>query len=105
MAAKIKKNDTVLVISGRERGKRGKVSHVIPEKNRAVIEGVNIVKRHSKPRGMGQPGGIIEKEAALHLSNMMLVCTKCDRAVRVGFMRLEDGSKVRVCHKCGEVIE
>lgn len=105
MAAKIKKNDTVLVISGRERGKRGKVGRVIPETNRAVVEGVNIVKRHSKPRGMGQPGGIIEKEAALHLSNMMLVCTKCDRAVRVGFTRLEDGAKVRICRKCGEVIE
>ena len=105
MAAKIKKNDTVLVISGRERGKRGKVARVIAEDNRAVIEGVNLVKRHSKPRGMGQPGGIIEKEAALHLSNMMLICTKCERPVRVGFTRLEDGSKVRMCRKCGEVIE
>lgn len=105
MAAKIKKNDTVVVISGRERGKRGKVARVVPETNRAVVEGINLVKRHAKPRGMGQPGGIIEQEAALHLSNMMIVCTKCDRAVRVGFTRLEDGSKVRVCRKCGEVIE
>ena len=105
MASKIKKNDTVLVISGRERGKRGKVSRVTPENNRAVIEGINIVKRHSRPRGLGQPGGIIEKEAPLHLSNLMLVCTKCDRPVRVGFTRLEDGSKVRVCRKCSEVIE
>lgn len=105
MAAKIKKNDTVLVTSGRERGKRGKVSHVFPDKNRAVVEGINIVKRHSRPRGLGQPGGIIEKEASLHLSNLMLVCTKCDRPVRVGFTNLEDGSKVRVCRKCGEVVE
>ena len=105
MAAKIKKNDTVLVITGRERGKRGRISRVITETNRAVIEGVNIVKRHSRPRGLGQPGGIIEKEAPLHLSNMMLICNKCDRPVRVGFTRLEDGSKVRVCRKCAEVIE
>lgn len=105
MAAKIKRNDTVLVIAGRERGKRGKVSHIFPEKSRAVIEGINIVKRHSRPRGLGQPGGIIEKEAPMHLSNLMLVCTKCDRPVRVGFTRLEDGAKVRVCRKCGEVVE
>ena len=105
MAAKIKKNDTVLVITGRERGKRGRVARVITETNRAVVDGLNIVKRHSRPRGLGQPGGIIEKEAPLHLSNLMLVCTKCERPVRVGFGRLDDGSKVRICRKCGEVIE
>ncbi len=105
MAAKIKKNDTVLVITGRERGKRGKVARIFPETNRAVVEGINIVKRHARPRGLGQPGGIIEKEAALHLSNLMLVCSKCDHPVRVGFTHLEDGSKVRICRRCGEVVE
>ncbi len=105
MAAKIKRNDTVLVIAGRERGKRGKIARILPKENRAVVEGMNMVKRHARPRGLGQPGGIIEKEAPLHLSNLMLVCTKCDRPVRVGFTRLDDGSKVRVCRKCSEVIE
>lgn len=105
MAARIKKNDTVLVISGRERGKRGKVDHVLPKDNRLTIEGINIVKRHTKPRGLGQAGGIIEKEAPLNISNVMLVCTKCDKPVRVGFRFLDDGSKVRFCRKCGEVID
>ncbi|MBI2885812.1 MAG: 50S ribosomal protein L24 [Chloroflexi bacterium] len=105
MAAKIKKNDSVLVIAGRERGKRGKVAQVFPATARVLVEGVNIVKRHARPRGATQPGGIVEKEASLHLSNVMLVCNKCDHPVRAGFKALDDGSKVRICRRCGEVID
>ncbi len=105
MAAKVRKNDTVLVIAGRERGKRGKVARVLPRDGRLVVEGVNLVKRHSRPRTMGQAGGIIEKEATLHLSNVMLVCSRCDHPARVGFRLLEDGAKVRTCKRCGEVVD
>ncbi|HLC29899.1 MAG TPA: 50S ribosomal protein L24 [Dehalococcoidia bacterium] len=105
MAARIRKNDTVLVIAGKERGKRGTVARILPEKNRVMVEGVNIVKRHMKPRGATQPGGIVEKEAPLHLSNVMLVCTRCDHPVRVSFRLLEGGAKVRVCRHCGEIVD
>ena len=105
MAAKVRKNDTVLVLSGRERGKRGRVERVIPDADRVIIEGINIVKRHSRPRGMAQSGGIIEKAAPLRLSKVMLVCNKCDKPVRPGFKYLEDGSKVRYCRHCNEVID
>ena len=105
MAARIKKNDTVLVITGRERGKRGRVAQVITDKDRVLIEGVNVVKRHTRPRGMNTPGGILEKEASLHVSNVMLICSRCDKPVRVGFRFLEDGKKVRECRNCNEVID
>jgi large subunit ribosomal protein L24 len=105
MAAKIRKGDRVEVISGADKGKRGEVLRVIPKENRAVVQGVAIAKRHMKPRGMGQPGGIIEKEAAVHLSNLMLVDPKSDKPTRVGFKILEDGRKVRVARVSGEVID
>lgn len=105
MAARIRKNDTVLVIAGRERGKRGTVARVLPEEKRVLVEGVNIVKRHLRPRGATQAGGIVEKEAPLHLSNVMLICTRCDHPVRVGFKFLEGAAKVRVCRTCGEIID
>ncbi|HFC47034.1 MAG TPA: 50S ribosomal protein L24 [Dissulfuribacter thermophilus] len=100
---KIRKNDRVQVITGKDRGKVGKVLRVIPRKSRAIVEGVNIVKKHQKPTP-GSQGGIIEKEASIHISNLMLICPKCTDPVRVGFKILEDGSKVRICKKCGEVI-
>ena len=105
MAAKIRKNDTVLVISGKEQGKRGKVARVLPDAFRAVVEGLNMVKRHTRATGMTMTGGIVEKEAPLHISNLMLVCNKCDRPMRVGFKFLDDGTKVRVCRRCGEVVD
>jgi large subunit ribosomal protein L24 len=105
MAAKIRKGDRVEVISGADKGKRGEVLRVIPKENRAVVQGVAIAKRHMKPRSMGQPGGIIEKEAAVHLSNLMLVDPKSDKPTRVGFKILEDGRKVRVARVSGEVID
>lgn len=100
----IKKNDRVMVIAGREKGKVGKVLKVIPDKERVIVEKVNMIKRHTKP-GPGGQGGILEKEGALHISNLMLMCGKCNQAVRAGRKVLEDGSHVRVCKKCGEQIE
>jgi large subunit ribosomal protein L24 len=105
MAAKIRKGDRVEVISGAHKGKRGEVLKVLPKESRAVVQGVALVKRHQKPAGMGQPGGIVEKEAPVHLSNLMLLDPKTDRPTRVGFRILEDGKKVRVAKASGEVID
>jgi len=104
MAAKIRKGDRVLVISGSDKGKRGEVLRVSPEDNRAVVQGVNMVKRHLKPKGMGQPGGIQEKEATIHLSNLAVIDPKSDKATRVGF-KVVDGKKVRVAKASGEVLD
>lgn len=101
----IRKNDSVMVVAGKERGKTGKVLRVIPEKGRAMIERLNLVKRHSRPRGPQQPGGIIEKEASIHLSNLMVMCDKCNAPVRVGSKILPDGTKARVCRRCGDPLD
>jgi large subunit ribosomal protein L24 len=101
---KLKKNDTVMVVTGRDRGKTGKVMRVLPEAGRVVIERLNIVKRHSKSRGAQSPGGIVEKEAPLHISNVMIFCDRCNAPVRVGVKSNADGSTSRVCRRCGEVI-
>lgn len=100
----IVKNDTVKVISGNYKGKTGKVIMVIPDKDRVIVEKIRLVKRHSKPRSAQQPGGIIEKEASVHISSVMLVCPKCGKATRTRAGRLQDGRKVRVCAKCEEMI-
>ena len=105
MAARIKKGDTVVVISGSSKGSRGEVLRVIPKEDRAVVRGVAVAKRHLKPRGMGQPGGIVEQEAPVHLSNLMLVDPQTDKPTRVGFRVLEDGRKVRLSRRSGNVIE
>jgi large subunit ribosomal protein L24 len=105
MLARVKKNDTVMVIAGRERGKVGKVLRVLPEESRAVVERLNLVKRHLKPRGPQSPGGIVEKEAPLHLSNLMPMCERCNAPVRVGVKTLEDGRKTRSCRRCGELLD
>jgi len=105
MAAKIRKGDRVEVIAGADKGKRGEVLRVIPKENRAVVQGVAVARRHQKPQGMGKPGGIVEKEAAVNLSNLMLVDPKSDKPTRVGFKLLEDGKKVRVARVSGEVID
>lgn len=101
----IKRDDTVLVIAGKDRGKRGKVRRSLPEESRVVVDGINMVKRHTRPRGTVRQAGIIEREAPIHVSNVMLICTKCNRPARIGFRFLEDGSKVRVCRRCHEVID
>ncbi|MDQ2764778.1 MAG: 50S ribosomal protein L24 [Pseudomonadota bacterium] len=105
MAARIRKGDRVVVISGADKGKRGDVLRVMPKEDRAVVQGVRMAKHHRKPTGLGQPGGIIEQEAAIHLSNLMLFDPKSDQPTRVGFRVLEDGRKVRVARKTGQVIE
>jgi large subunit ribosomal protein L24 len=105
MAARIRKGDRVVVITGADRGKQGEVLRVLPKENRAVVQGVNIARHHTKPRGMGQPGGIVSKEATIHLSNIMLLDPKNDKPTRVGFKVLENGAKVRVARATGNVIE
>ena len=106
--AKIKKGDTVEVISGNDGGERGVVQRVLTKSNRVVVIGVNTVKKHQRPmragRGQVQPG-IIEFEAPIDISNVMLVCPQCDQRTRVGYTRLEDGRKVRMCKRCEEVID
>jgi len=105
MAAKIRRGDRVEVISGAEKGKRGEVLRVLPKAGRAVVRGVAIAKRHLKPRGLAQPGGIDEREATVHLSNLALIDPKTDKPTRVGFRVLQDGTKARVARRSGEVIE
>ena len=102
---KIKKNDTVMVVTGRDRGKTGKVMRILPERGRVVIERLNIVKRHSKPRGAQSPGGIVEKEAPIDISNVQLICPTCNAPKRVGIQIAPDGRKQRVCKKCSTVLD
>jgi large subunit ribosomal protein L24 len=101
----IRKNDSVIVIGGKERGKTGKVLRVVPDKDTVIIERLNTVKRHTKPRGPQQPGGIVEKEAAIHASNIMILCDKCNAPVRVGHKILADGKKIRICRRCNEALD
>jgi large subunit ribosomal protein L24 len=101
----IKKNDLVMVIHGREKGKSGRVLKVFPEKEKVLLEKINFVKRHSRPHGQQRQGGIIEKEAPLHLSNVMLLCEKCNKPVRIGHRPIEGGKKARFCLKCGEIFD
>ena len=105
MAARIRKGDRVVVITGSDKGKQGEVLRVIPKENRAVVQGVRMAKRHTKPQGMQQPGGIVEKEATIHLSNIALIDPKTDKPTRIGFKTLENGAKVRVARATGNVIE
>ena len=102
---KIRKNDTVLVIAGKDKGKKGKVRFVYPKKNRILVEGINFIKKHSKARGQARQAGIIDLEAPVQTSNVMLFCDKCNHPVRIGFRFLEDGRKVRICRSCNEVID
>ena len=101
----IKKDDKVRIIAGKEKGKIGKVLRVLREKERVIVENVNFVKRHTRPGGKTPRGGILEKEASIHWSNVMLMCDKCINPIRIKRQRLEDGSKVRMCGKCGEIID
>lgn len=100
----IRKGDMVQVITGRERGKTGKVLALLTDRGRALVEKLNMVKRHQKPTQKMRQGGIVEKEASLHLSNLMLFCAACKKPVRAGVRIEKDGKKSRVCKKCGEPI-
>lgn len=102
----IRKNDNVVVTTGKDRGKRGRVVRVVAEKNRLVVEGVNIVKRHTKANPQRNvKGGLVEREAPLHASNVQLVCPECGKPTRIGRQILADGRKVRVCRKCEGVVD
>ncbi len=105
MSLRIRKGDTVMVLSGKDRDKKGRVLVIMPKKEKLVVEGVNIVKKHQKPSRKYPQGGIIEKEFPIYISKVMLVCPKCDKPTRIGARILENGKKVRVCKKCKEVID
>ena len=102
MKVNVRKNDTVIVISGKDKGKTGEVLKVSPKTGRVIVKGVNIVKKHQKPNKQNMQGGIVEMEAAINSSKVMLYCEKCKKATRISNKIMEDGSKVRVCKKCGE---
>ena len=102
----VRRNDTVLVIAGKDRGKRGRVLKLLPERNRVVVEGVNVIKRHTRPNpSRNIKGGVVEREASLHASNLQLVCPECGAQTRVGRRLLGDGRKVRICRKCDGVVD
>ncbi|SDZ31499.1 large subunit ribosomal protein L24 [Proteiniborus ethanoligenes] len=100
----VKKGDTVVVISGKDKGKKGKVLAAMPKTDRVIVEGVNMLTKHKKPNAQLQQGGIIHQEGSIHVSNVMLYCNKDKTGVRVGHKILENGEKVRVCKKCGETL-
>ncbi len=102
---KIRKNDNVLVIAGKDKGKKGKVRFAYPKNNRVLVEGVNFIKKHTRAAGQVRQAGIVEREATIDVSNVMLVCAKCNHPTRVGHRFLGDGKKVRVCRVCNEVID
>ena len=102
---RIKKGDMVKVLSGKERGKTGKVLRVLQDKDAVIVERLNMVKRHTKPRGPQHPGGIVEKEASIHASNIMILCDKCNAPVRIGRKILGDGKKIRICRRCNEALD
>ena len=102
---KIKKDDEVLVIAGKDRGKSGKVRQALPDSDRLLVEGVNMIKRHTRARAQVKQAGIIEREAPVHSSNVMMLCSKCSKPARLGRRTLADGSRVRFCKSCGEVID
>ncbi len=102
---KIKKNDTVLVIAGKDRGKKGKVRFAYPTRGAVLVEGVNFIKKHTKAKAQVRQAGIVEREAPISVSDVMLLCSKCNHPARIGYRKLDDGRSVRFCHACGEVID
>jgi large subunit ribosomal protein L24 len=102
---KIRKGDTVVIIAGKDSGKKGKVRRALPDEDRVIVEGLNMIKRHSRARRATRQAGIIELEAPIHVSNVMLICDKCGNPTRIGYRFLDDGKKVRICSSCREVID
>jgi large subunit ribosomal protein L24 len=105
MPMRLKKNDMVKIVSGENKGQTGRIVRVLPDKNRAIVEGRNVVKRHTKPSPKNQQGGIVEKEASIHLSNLMLLCPKTSQATRVGMKTLDTGRRVRYSKKAKELVD
>jgi large subunit ribosomal protein L24 len=102
----IKKNDQVYIQTGKDRGKTGKVLRVFPKKGRAIVEGLNFIQKHTRPNPQKNvKGGILPKESAIHLSNLMVVCKRCNKRARIGFSEMQDGRKARVCKKCNELLD
>ena len=102
----VRKNDSVIVVTGKDRGKKGRVLKVFPEQNRVVIEGVNFIKRHTRPNPRANiKGGIVEREASVHASNVQIVCPECGAPTRIGRQLLGDGRKVRICRKCDGAVD
>ena len=101
----IKKHDLVMVVNGKEKGKSGRILKVMPEKEKVIIEKINFIKRHARPHGKQRQGGILEKEAPVHTSNVMLLCEKCNKPVRIGHRVVEGSKKARYCRKCGEIFD
>ena len=102
---KIHKNDNVLIVAGKDRGKKGKVRKALPTKDSVIVEGMNLIKRHSKTKGKTRQAGIIELEGPIHISNIMVICNKCNKPARLGYRVLEDGKRARYCHNCSEIID
>ncbi len=102
---KVHRNDMVVVVAGKDRGKKGKVRKVDHKKGRVVVEGVNLIKRHSKTKGKTRQAGIIELDGPIHASNVMVICNKCNKPARIGHRVLEDGKRARYCHTCSEIID
>ncbi|MBQ7504616.1 MAG: 50S ribosomal protein L24 [Ruminococcus sp.] len=101
----VKTGDTVVVLSGKDKGKKGTVLAVSPSERKVIVEKINMVSKHVKPKRMGEPGGIIKAEAAMYADKVQLVCPRCKKPTRIGHKILEDGSKIRICRKCGEAFE
>ena len=105
MAAKIKKGDRVIVLTGKDKGRSGQVLQVMPKDNRVLVAGINMVKRHTRPTQQLPQGGILEKEASVHISNLQVICGKCGKPTRIGHKVLANGQKMRACKKCGEILD
>jgi len=103
--SRVKKDDVVMVISGKDRGKKGKVLKTYPSEKKIIVEGVNFTKKHQRPTNQYREGGIIERESPIYVSKVLVVCPNCDKPTRIAHKTLEDGSKVRACKKCGEIID
>jgi large subunit ribosomal protein L24 len=102
---KIRKEDNVLVIAGKDKGKKGKIRFVYPKNDRVLVEGINMIKTHSRAKAQVKQAGLIEREAPIAISDVMIICTRCNKPTRVGFKALEDGKKVRICRSCKEAID
>lgn len=102
---KIQKNDNVLILAGKDKGKKGKIRKALPTKESVIVEGLNLIKRHSKTKGKTRQAGIIELEGPIHVSNVMVICNKCNKPARLGYRVLEDGKRARFCHSCSEIID
>ena len=100
----VKTGDTVVVLSGKEKGKKGKVLAVSPKEGKVIVEKINMVSKHVKPRRMGEPGGIIKAEGAMYASKVQIICPRCKKPTRIGHKLYEDGTKSRICMKCGEAL-